>query len=288
MLNIGLDEAGYGPVIGPLAVVAAAADTGDPAAFAAELAALGVADSKRVHASGDLARLERVALPGLAWLTGQQPASAAAVFDLLGGTAAERAPVPWQAVELPVPVAASGLIAWRIAAGRPAGVAGRLLQPRQLNAARLAGRNRAQAELDAVSELLRALHPDPDRPAEVVADRLGGRTRYAGLLTGIWGRPVETVDEAAAACRYRVGATAVGFVVGGESASILVALASCIAKYARELHMELLNRWWSGRLPGLAPTAGYPQDARRWLTALPPADLAAWRHELVREPWPPA
>ena len=38
------------------------------------------------------------------------------------------------------------------------------------------------------------------------------------------------------------------------------------AKYLRELHMVLLNRWWSEHLPELKPTAGYPQDARRFIS----------------------
>ena len=38
------------------------------------------------------------------------------------------------------------------------------------------------------------------------------------------------------------------------------------AKYLRELHMVLLNRWWAEHLPELKPTAGYPQDARRFIS----------------------
>ena len=42
------------------------------------------------------------------------------------------------------------------------------------------------------------------------------------------------------------------------------ALASMAAKYLRELAMRAWNEFWCGRLPGLAPTAGYPQDAVRF------------------------
>ena len=38
------------------------------------------------------------------------------------------------------------------------------------------------------------------------------------------------------------------------------------AKYLRELHMVLLNRWWARHIPELKPTAGYPQDARRFIS----------------------
>jgi len=38
------------------------------------------------------------------------------------------------------------------------------------------------------------------------------------------------------------------------------------AKYLRELHMGLLNRYFSEKVgPELKPTAGYAKDARRFL-----------------------
>jgi ribonuclease HII len=55
------------------------------------------------------------------------------------------------------------------------------------------------------------------------------------------------------------------FLVEGDSASLPVAAASILAKYTRELFMRALNLWFAERLPGLRPTAGYWQDARRFL-----------------------
>lgn len=286
MLHVGIDEAGYGPTLGPLAVVATAAEAPVPAALDAALAAVGVADSKRVHASGDLAPLERVALPGVAWLTGFRPDTAADLFALLAEPASFREGIPWMAGagDLRLPVAAGTVDDWRIDAAVPRGLRGRLLHPRQLNAARRTGTNRAAAELDVVRQVMADLVPDPDAGATITCDRLGGRKRYADLLSRTWpGRPVEVVEEVAAACRYRCGAVSVGFLVGGESASALVALASCIAKYSRELHMHLLNQYWSGQYRWLAPTAGYPQDAARWLHQLGAGTVGAWRDELVRD-----
>jgi len=37
------------------------------------------------------------------------------------------------------------------------------------------------------------------------------------------------------------------------------------AKLARELHMRRLNAYFAEHVPGLAPTAGYVQDGRRWM-----------------------
>ena len=52
---------------------------------------------------------------------------------------------------------------------------------------------------------------------------------------------------------------------GCESRQLPVALASMLAKYIRELHMVALNRFWAARVPNLAPTAGYPADAGRFV-----------------------
>lgn len=47
-----------------------------------------------------------------------------------------------------------------------------------------------------------------------------------------------------------------------------VAIASCIAKYLRELAMQAFNRYFHRKYPQIKGTAGYPQDARRFLAQL--------------------
>ena len=44
-----------------------------------------------------------------------------------------------------------------------------------------------------------------------------------------------------------------------------IALASMTAKYSRELLMHRMNMYFTDACPGLHPTAGYVQDARRYL-----------------------
>jgi ribonuclease HII len=286
MRHAGIDEAGYGPLLGPLAVVAVAAEAETHDDLADGLRAGGVRDSKRVHTPGDIGGIDAVALPGLAWASGTLPATAAQVFDLLGEDAGARAGVPWMAAAdtLPVPLAAP-VSPWRLPRVRPCGVWGRLIQPRAWNIATRAGTNKAALELAAVLDLLDAAHPGLCDQITVV-DRLGGRKFYRQPLQARWpGRMVLVDDESPASSRYRVLGPAaehqVGFWVGGEERSPLTALASCVAKYARELHMHLLNAWWSARHPGLTATAGYPQDAGRWLTAIG-GDREAFSDFLVR------
>jgi hypothetical protein len=127
-------------------------------------------------------------------------------------------------------------------------------------------------------------------PARIVCDRLGGRRFYAPALAAhLPGATVTALEEIPAVSRYRITRGGLdhelAFRVGGEAASPLTALASCIAKYARELAMLLFNRWWCATCPGLSPTAGYPEDARRWLAAADPSLVGRWREELVRDEW---
>lgn len=282
----GIDEAGYGPTLGPLTVVAVAVDAVDADALRAAADALGIADSKEVHCPGDLAPLERVALAGLTWLSGCRPTTAAEVFALLGEPPADR-DQPWMAGadRLAVPIASDVPAAWDPDGVRPLGVAGALVQPTAYNRALAAGLNKADLELRHVGELLR--WADGHEPLEITVDRLGGRRYYREPLQRVWPSAMVLIeDEAPAVSRYRItGALRdwqVSFRVGADAANPLVGLASCIAKYARELHMCLFNRYWSALVPGLAPTAGYPEDARRWLRDIGEGALSAHGPALIR------
>jgi len=64
------------------------------------------------------------------------------------------------------------------------------------------------------------------------------------------------------------GPIVVQFRPEAEEAHLPVALASMTAKLVRELAMARFNRYWCGRMAELKPTAGYVQDARRWLEDL--------------------
>lgn len=282
MWRSGIDEAGYGPTLGPLAIVRVSAEVPDWDTFSTALLALGAKDSKALHKSGDLAPLEEVALPALRWFSGFTPDTAADVFALLGEDEAVRAAAPWMsgARELRLPQAASGLSPWSLP-GKARGLAGALVQPRAYNTWLRSGRNKAELELDRVGRLLQGCHA-PDRPQATVVDRLGGRKFYADLIARSLGMPVETLREEPLASVYRRDLHEIGFHVGGESQSPLTAAASCIAKYARELHMLLLNRWWCARLPWLKATAGYPEDAKRWLHQIGEGHVNAFGDDLVR------
>lgn len=122
----------------------------------------------------------------------------------------------------------------------------------------------------------------------IVCDRLGGRDSYAPMLAKqLQGAAVTVIEQTEEKSRYTVSTRErradVAFMTGGESLHLPIALASMAAKFVRELAMMRFNRYWSRvhaeiRGDGLRPTAGYAQDARRWL-----ADAAGLLSEIDRE-----
>ena len=284
----GIDEAGYGPILGPLGIAAVSVEVDDGVEVRAAFgrARLGVKDSKQLHDPADLAPLEAVALPGLAWLSGTMPVTAAEVFALLGEEATTRTQ-PWMAgaEDLRLPVAATKLKTWRLAGVRPRWVGGSLVHPGDLNRGWAHGVNRADLELGLIGQLLLRL-PD-EHPRATIVDRLGGRRYYGEFLQRLWpGENLVVLSEAPLRSAYRITWTQrtheIAFCVDGERASVLTALASCIAKYGRELHMHLFNKYWCQHRSGLRPTAGYARDARRWLDDLGVDVVGRHRTVLVR------
>jgi hypothetical protein len=122
-------------------------------------------------------------------------------------------------------------------------------------------------------------------PMELCIDRQGGRARYGSQLARELSRAsIELIAETEGVSRYRATprcgrgpAGEIAFREQGEQAGFATALASCLAKYGRELCMEAFNRHFERLAPGLEPTAGYATDGRRWLAEaarlLPPGSF---------------
>jgi hypothetical protein len=130
--------------------------------------------------------------------------------------------------------------------------------------------------LGLVAELMQPLGKGP---ISVLCDKHGGRDRYAALLTEHFFEGfVEVGCEGRQSSTYRFGPPErrVAFHFRAKADNCLpAALASMASKYLRELAMEAFNAYWIAHLPNLAPTAGYPQDARRFQ-----AEIAAKQREL--------
>ncbi|MGL4553470.1 MAG: hypothetical protein ACRC33_20070, partial [Gemmataceae bacterium] len=107
---------------------------------------------------------------------------------------------------------------------------------------------------------------------EVTADKQGGRNTYLMQIQQAVGGLVRAVEEGDGRSRYEAAvgdrAVRVTFEPRADGANLCVALASMVSKYLRELFMGEFNGFWRGHVPGLAPTAGYPGDAPRFLEAI--------------------
>ncbi len=119
-------------------------------------------------------------------------------------------------------------------------------------------------------------------PIEVYCDRQGGRKKYLPLLMEIMSPEwFQVVDESPARSSYRSLSKpfkTIHFTVGGD-AFPPVGLASMTAKYLRERLMSLINAFWRKHQRNLRPTAGYPQDAKRFRS-----EIASLAQELGFQP----
>ncbi len=303
-LIIGMDEAGYGPNLGPLVISATAwrvpgapqatdlwrefADVVGPTPPVAG-SHLQVADSKVVYTpSRGLVNLERGVLAALA-LLGCEPAGFRDLWQRLapdhpGDYDAE----PWfadQHLALPVsctmPPAATLVDRWRASCQARQisleAVCCDVVVPRRFNALVNQHGNKARALTEIAMGVLRRAWPAAaDCPTLIIADKHGGRNRYQEFLQDLAGdQLVLCREEGASRSRYHIRNAEISFETQAER-HFPVALASMVSKYLRELSMILFNRFWSSRQAGLKSTAGYPVDARRFRR-----EIAALQSELA-------
>ena len=70
--------------------------------------------------------------------------------------------------------------------------------------------------------------------------------------------------------------------MGGDRLDPRISWGSILAKYLRELCLRAFNRYFVARVPGLRPTAGYPEDAKRFIAEV---DAALGDGGLERAAW---
>src|SRR5262245_55449982 len=284
---IGIDEAGYGPNLGPLVMTAAACRVPDALA-AADLwdvlrravrrpadpddGRLLIADSKEVYSTArGLSGLEAGVLAALAPCRANGEGCLRHYLDWLAPAAgAELGREPWYTGQSPLPVAAEAAdcsvaverfreacaaagVAW-------AGFRSVVVCPARFN--EVLGRSGSKGAVlgDGLTELVRwarALTAG-DEPVAFFVDKHGGRNTYAPMLQdALEDGMVMAHEEGMARSAYSVLGVPqpirLTFQPRADAEIFGVALASMVSKYLREVLMLEFNRFWQAQVPGLKP-----------------------------------
>lgn len=303
----GIDEAGYGPMLGPLCVGCVALRVHDPdeaieppnlwrrlapvvcRARGKKASRIAVDDSKRLKGSNaastvhPLHRLER----GVMAFHGQihdLPTIDQEAFDTWGVRVPDHA---WYRSTTAVPLARTR-DETRIDAARlrrrlsGAGIehlnhACRAIDADEFNRSLRVLRSKAAINFDAILRLIdETWRRFAGEEVRIGVDRQSGRRFYREPLQQAWPEAsIAILVEDDRTSRYRLehpsrGVLTLEFEVDADAKRFPVALASMTAKLTRELFMLRMNRYFGSLREELKPTAGYFGDARRYLDELRP------------------
>ncbi len=310
VLVVGIDEAGYGPLLGPLVVSSVAfqapAESVDADwwgllrdAVAAKprtrSARLVVTDSKELSRRDDGLRwLERAALTFLSLPDAYgAPRSFPPAFRGLVGQLDREvlnavAEYPWYReadFALPAETTAHDIYTQRAALHGALAAAGmafvgarcEILLEGHFNRLVRATRNKSVVLLGRTIRLIqRAAQTYAPREMHVYVDKQGGREAYGRpLMTAFENAEFAIREETDVRSVYRLcrpdSTWEITFAQGGEKHHLATALASIFSKYLRELFMRAFNVFWMRHIPGVTPTAGYYADGQRFLRDIEPA-----------------
>jgi len=316
---IGIDEAGYGPNLGPFVMTSVACRVPE-ALTGADLwqvlrdavrrhdepddGRLVVEDSKLLYSGNHALRdLEKNVLAALRpWHPGGSLGLADYLDRACPAARSELAGECWFAGTSSLPVLAEpedylpaaerftvvcqeGEVTWGL-------VRSQVVCPERFNA--LVDRWGSKGAVLGLSliELVQCNHSqDDDEPMHFFVDKHGGRNTYAAMLQhALPEGMVLAHEEGRDRSLYSVvglgRALRLSFEPRADSSHLCVALASMVSKYLRELLMLEFNRFWRTHLPDLKPTAGYPGDSARFYAAIKPvakrlgiSKAALWRRK---------
>ena len=314
MILAGIDEAGYGPLLGPLVVGCCAFEIADGDATADDLPCLWkrlrklvskhrtkngkrlhVNDSKLVYSAGTgIKELERSILAILSTMRAEPCEELDTLLAAVAGHAvADLRGYPWYLPSdgerfpleqdlTPIRLFANALKAEMDKAHlRCVHLAARVVPERQFNQMLDATRNKGSALFStAVVHLDYLIRTYGQQGLVIFCDRQGGREHYGQLLRLMfedWS--LEVTRELDGHSEYKLlrgeHVVRVIFCEKAEAQCMPVAVASMLSKYLRETLMSRFNAYWKGHLPDVVPTAGYYADGGRFLQ-----DIDAKRKEL--------
>jgi ribonuclease HII len=304
MLLIATDEAGYGPKLGPLVIVATTwrlpdsmgqspsqEELDDLFACVREPTSCGddrvvINDSKAVYQSkgkDGLRGLHAAVSAASHWTDAHAEETWSASIEHLVATIANDdldaiRSSPWLCRLSDEPLLSRNITEptirqWSSSGIQLQSIAAKIITARQFNDACESGSNKADLLSESTLGLVRhELKDSNEETVLVYCDRHGGRRFYSGVLQHTFSESlVQVVSESTKQSVYRFKHrkynAKVHFTVKGDSFTP-VAMSSIIAKYLRERLMESLNRYFDSLHVGQTPlkhTAGYPVDADRYL-----------------------
>lgn len=245
VLTVGIDEAGYGPLLGPLTV----------ACYASPHAIHGnIADSKMIYQKGKLNQLVSHCNKY--------------VSEFSGFPKPERVSItqnePW-------------FNSYKLLYNRnldpKAHISCSFIHVCEFNKKVTTGENKAEILIGQIKSSMKHVLKNISKYQKVIflIDRLGGRKMYEPVLKS-WGFEVlsklEIKEKSEYQALYQKVPCEISFLVKGDQKYHHIAAASCFAKLMREYSMKDFNNWWLRKVPELKPTAGYFQDGKRFMKGI--------------------
>jgi ribonuclease HII len=292
---VGIDEAGFGPILGPL-VVSSSTFSLPAHHLTSDLwqtlrkslsdkrkglaGRLLVTDSKKAYSKSlGIKHLERTVLTALKCL-GKEPATLGELIELLCPSCIERLrDYPWHAGSGNRLLSADGTdkqIASAVLAGDLAANGMELLELKSCcldvahyNNMVAAVKNKADVLFTATSTLIKNAYDNfAGDDLQIIADRQGGRAHYRKNLQRMFGDlELRILRESPTTSSYELqrASMRIHFVVGADGRFLPVSLASMVSKYLRELLIGNINRYFCSFGTELRPTAGYWKDGLRFI-----------------------
>jgi ribonuclease HII len=304
MLLVGIDEAGYGPLLGPLVISSVAMSLPDELAGISlwQLLSGGltdrvgtakgriiVADSKKVFRSStrDVRELERSTLAAVLLLAGTIPENFDHLLQMISLEPEPHLTHRWychKPLPLPSRVPLDGLkLSTSLLAREMAGVDAKLISVKSVPLVEkkynhLAGQTKNKSEVlfsQTVRLIWDIMKESPEKQIRIYVDKQGGKDTYVrNLLRNFSGAQLKVIregeDESEYLLSYPNQSIQIHFCKKGEQKHLLVAWASMVSKFIRELFMMQFNSYWSTHHPNLHPTAGYWEDGQRFMRDIGP------------------
>jgi ribonuclease HII len=297
---VGIDEAGFGPILGPLVVSSSTFHVPDNLVWAnlwevlrksvSEKRArlngrLLIADSKKAFTRAvGLKHLKKTVLATLNYL-GKDPKSLTdLIMALCPDCLSHLNEYPWYRkiddYSLDIESAGAQIGAAMLKTDfentgvELLGLQSRILEVAYYNKMIEAVNNKAKVLFTAVAELMQlAIERFKNENIEIVVDRQGGRSHYRRELQLMFeDRELRVIHEDQDRSSYELSGgknkLRVHFIVGADDKFLPVSLASMASKYLRELLVDNINEYFRGFNSAVKPTAGYWKDGLRFIEDL--------------------